>query len=102
MREKVARQLKESMSAFLGSSQILSVMPLESQNRALDLNDVMLHHSQATFQMLTTDYDLGAREISSCFFMSQERSPMEGLPGLSGQRRCRDVSPTPEYEVTKD
>ena len=38
------------MAAFLGSSQILSEMPPESQNRAPDLNTAMLHLSQATLE----------------------------------------------------
>ena len=50
VREKVARQLEQSMAAFLGSSQILSAMPPESQNLAPDLNAVILHLSQATLE----------------------------------------------------
>ena len=52
--------------------------------------------------MLTTDYDLGSRDVSSCFSMPQETSPMEGLPGLSDQRRCPDSPPTLEDEGTED
>ena len=48
VREKVARQLEESMAAFLTSSKKLPETPPESQDRAPDSKVAMLHPSQAT------------------------------------------------------